>query len=90
MRNLLEYIKIIFVLFIFIVGVGLGGYIENHYTMYGYATTDGNNTIVVDERGEEWIFENYSTNGNVKIYFHNNFTDNTRYDDIILKIKDRN
>ena len=67
----------------------IAGTIESTYTMSGKVIAVNKESIyVVDEMGEEWEFKgtNFTKGDEVKIWFFNNGTCDTRYDDVIQNV----
>ena len=63
---------------------------QTRYTQYATVlSVDDNETLFVDAIGDIWSVDdtNYHKDEIVKIKFFNNCTDNTRKDDVILKVK---
>ena len=69
---------------------GLANYIQHNYTM-GAVVLEVNDfeTVFVDDMGEMYAVTetDYTVGEEVKLYFHDNFTDSDRKDDYIRKVK---
>ena len=88
LRNILGAVVVV----VLVLAPGMiGGTIQTHYHQVGVVTAiNGDEVTVMDNRGELWV---YSTNkefalcDKVKLTMFTNYTDDTIYDDVIVKIK---
>ena len=91
MRRVTEFlIGVVFTMAFFIVPMGVAGTIETHY----YRTAEvvaisGDEITVTDTTDNEWLFygDGYTEGDKVKMLMFTNYTDNTIYDDEIVKVK---
>ena len=79
------------VIFLLFAPAMIGGTIETHYKQSGIVTSVNEDRIVImDNRGELWTFvtdKKFSICDEVQILMFNNYTDNTIYDDVVVKVK---
>ena len=81
---------LLFALVVIIIFPAIGGTIQHNYnqicTVY---EVNENSTTFIDPCGYLWEVNDtdYELHETVKIYFHDNFTDFNREDDVIRKIK---
>lgn len=83
-------ISIVLIIIMFIVLPSATGYIENHYTIACVVDTINKDNITIkDKTGNLWSFygDGFKAGDRVKVTFYNNTTNNTRYDDEIIKVK---
>ena len=89
-RFIVEFIGAWGVLFLLLGTPIIGDIIQHNYTQQCdvYEVHDTYTTFI-DPVGYLWDYETteYKKGDSVKIYFHDNFTDTNREDDIIRKIK---
>ena len=84
------------VIFCFIIIPGIAGMIESRYNYNGIITeVNGAEVLIEDVTGNQWEIEQagYKVGDKVRVTFDTMHTDNTRQDDIIIKvikIKDNN
>lgn len=82
--------------FCFIIIPGIAGMIENRYNYNGIITeVNGAEVLIEDVTGNQWEIEQagYKVGDKVRVTFDTMHTNNTRQDDIIIKvikIKDNN
>lgn len=64
-------------------------YQHNYTQICNVYSVEGNTTLFIDPCGYLWEVNdnNYVEGEAVKVYFHDNFTETTREDDIIKKVK---
>ena len=80
----------IITIFTFFIAPIIAGTIETTYTMNAEIVgISGDLVLLEDSTGEIWEFygEGFHVGDNVKVRFFTNYTDNTRYDDEVEKVK---
>lgn len=73
-----------------VVPAGVAGTIETHYTREGVVIAiEGSDVVVCDTTDNEWVFEGegYIEGDKVSMLMFNAYTDNTIYDDEIVRVK---
>lgn len=74
----------------FILLMGIAGNLDSHYRMTAEVIKVEDNLVYYeDTTGNVWLekTDGYNVGDNVKIKFHTNYTDGTRKDDRIEKVK---
>lgn len=77
---------------ILVIAPSITGYIETHYTREAKVTeVTGENIVVEDTTNNVWSFEGdgFIVGDKVTLKMDNNCTDNTIYDDVIVKVEKR-
>ena len=90
MKSIKNYVLGTVGIIVFIAVLAFADTYQTRYTQYATVlSVDDNETLFVDAIGDVWsVYDtNYHKDETVKIKFFNNCTDNTRNDDIILKVK---
>ena len=83
-------LAIVIMLVCFAVVPGFAGYVDTHYTMTCEVdSVKGEVVTVLDKTGNLWNFygDGFRKGDRVKVTFFTNTTDNTRYDDEIIKVE---
>ena len=66
-------------------------YVEHHYSMQGFVVEQTKDVLTVEDKmGLKWHYvtkESFEEKEEIKLYFNNGTTDNTRKDDTLIKIK---
>lgn len=84
-------IEFLFVILIFIIPAGIAGTIETHYNRNGIVievNEKNEEVVILDKNGNEWVFygTGYTEGDKVTMRMFTNYTDNTMYDDTIVKV----
>lgn len=77
-------------IFIIIIMPAIAETIDSRYSMDGIIIEVNSNEILAEDiTGNIWVFsgDNYTVDDIVRISFFNSYTDNTRLDDEIIKVK---
>ena len=92
-HRFIDDVKMIMIIFVvFFLVPGFVGAVETHYTMESTVIeTTANEIVVEDKTGNVWSFEGdvYQVGEEVRVVFFTNYTDNTRNDDIIVRVKNK-
>ena len=91
MKEFLKGLAIGVIMIVFFIScIGFANHIQHNYTM-GAVVLEVNDfeTVFVDDMGEMYAVTetDYTVGEEVKLYFHDNFTDSDRKDDYIRKVK---
>ena len=94
-RNVLKYVitNVLAVLGLFVLlffGCYGVNYYETHYTMNAIVIgVEDNKILIEDDTNNLWEFigDNYQLNDIVSVTFYTNYTDNTREDDEVTKVR---
>jgi secreted trypsin-like serine protease len=90
-KKIKELISITFIALTFIIIIGFCGRLETRYSCVATVLSNENDSVLlVDGAGYIWELvdkSEFKKGDFVKIYFNNNYTDYTREDDIIIKVK---
>lgn len=90
-KKIKELISITFIALTFIIIIGFCGRLETRYSCVATVLSNENDSVLlVDGAGYIWELVDrpeFKKGDFVKIYFDNNYTDYTREDDIIIKVK---
>lgn len=76
-------------LLVLLILVGVGNYLDSHYTRTGKIIgVDGTDCFVEDTTGNVWEFDKagFSVGDKVILKMYTNHTDSNIYDDIIVKV----
>ena len=90
MKKLNTLLAIIVGIIVFLVLPAIADTYQHNYTQIcNVYSVEGNTTLFIDPCGYLWEVndDNYVEGETVKVYFHDNFTETTRKDDIIKKVK---
>jgi hypothetical protein len=91
MKAFKTFCEAVIVIVLLFVPAMIGGTIETHYKQMGIVTSVNENGIVVmDNRGELWTFttsKDFAICDKVQILMFNNYTDDTIYDDVVVRVK---
>jgi hypothetical protein len=90
MKKLNTLLVIIVGIIVFFVFPAFADTYQHNYTQIcNVYSVEGNTTLFIDPCGYLWEVNdnNYVEGETVKVYFHDNFTETTRKDDIIKKVK---
>ena len=90
MKKLNTLVALIVGIIVFLVLPAIADTYQHNYTQIcDVYSVEGNTTIFIDPCGYLWEVNdnNYVEGETVKVYFHDNFTETTREDDIIKKVK---
>ena len=90
MKKLNTLLVIIVGIILFLVFPAIADTYQHNYTQIcNVYSVDGNTTLFIDPVGYLWEVNdtNYVKGETVKLYFHDNFTEYTREDDVIKKVK---
>jgi hypothetical protein len=91
MKAFKTFCEAVIVIVLLFVPAMIGGTIETHYKQVGIVTAINEDRIVVmDNRGELWTFvtdKDFAICDKVQILMFNNYTDDTIYDDVVVKVK---
>ena len=90
-KNIITIFQMIIVSVIFVASLAFCSYVESHYSIKGRVYQVEDNIVTFEDKtGNLWdaITDEDLTKGQeVKIYFYNNHTDNTRFDDELINYK---
>lgn len=91
MTRVINTLKAIAIVTVFVTLVAMVSYVECHYTQDATITAleEDDEVVFVDARGEEWSFfgEGYEVGQEVKVTFYTNNTDGYIYDDVVYIVK---
>ena len=91
MIRVINTLRAIAIVTVFVTLVAMVGYVECHYTQDATITAleEDDEVVFVDARGEEWSFfgESYEVGQEVKVTFYTNNTDGYIYDDVVYIVR---
>ena len=90
MKKLNTLLVVIVGIIVFFVLPAIADTYQHNYTQIcNVYSVEGNTTLFIDPCGYLWEvnYNDYVEGETVKVYFHDNFTETTRKDDIIKKVK---
>ena len=91
MTRVINTLKAIAIVTVFVTLVAIVGYVECHYTQDATITAleEDGEVVLVDARGEEWSFfgEGYEVGQEVKVTFYTNHTDRYINDDVVSIVR---
>lgn len=91
MTRVINALRVIAIMTVFVTLVAMVGYVECHYTQDATITAleEDGEVVFVDARGEEWSFfgEGYEVGQEIRVTFYTNYTDGYIYDDVVYTVK---
>lgn len=91
MTRVINILKTIAIVTVFVTLIAMVGYVECHYTQDATITAleEDDEVVFVDARGEEWSFfgEGYEVGQEIKVTFYTNHTDRYIYDDVVYIVR---
>ena len=90
LRKIVNFaLGILLITAVIIAPIVVAGDMDTHYKISGIVKSVDNGIIyVVDTEGEEWGFtgDGFTRGDKIMLTFFNNYTEDTRYDDVIDKV----
>ena len=91
MTRVINTLRVITIVTVFVTLVAIVGYVECHYTQDATITAveEDGEVVLVDARGEERSFfgDGYEVGQKVKVTFYTNHTDRYIYDDVVYIVR---